>query len=236
MSHNTRPVVVGNRYRRLLVVQLLPNGKNPLARCLCDCGNEITTQRGGLKNGHAKSCGCLRRERFQTLVEHSKATAMPVEERRVRRNAGTLAWQRNNPDKYRAKMRAWYGKHRSRLAVKRAEVADRKAIYDREYRLLNASALREVSRLNAHLRRIRKATQVGVVSRDVLTRLRRLQRGKCAVCRRSLGTRAELDHVMPLALGGAHDDSNLQLTCHACNRSKGAKHPADFMRSRGFLL
>lgn len=56
------PVTVGNRYGKLIVLALIKDRKNPLARCLCDCGVETIRQRGGLANGRAKSCGCLKRE------------------------------------------------------------------------------------------------------------------------------------------------------------------------------
>jgi 5-methylcytosine-specific restriction endonuclease McrA len=44
------------------------------------------------------------------------------------------------------------------------------------------------------------------------------------------------DHVVPLALGGEHAPNNIQLLCPACNLSKGARHPVDFMQSKGMLL
>ena len=59
----------GERFGRLTVIELIPNSKNPKARCLCDCGKETIAQRGGLRNGHSTSCGCLRRE-----VLHAKNT------------------------------------------------------------------------------------------------------------------------------------------------------------------
>lgn len=37
------------------------------------------------------------------------------------------------------------------------------------------------------------------------------------------GVRLECDHVVPVALGGGHDDENLITACIRCNRSKGAK-------------
>lgn len=62
------------------------------------------------------------------------------------------------------------------------------------------------------------------------------QFGKCAICHVALGMNYDVDHVLPLKLGGGNDKDNLQLLCRACNRSKGAKHPVDFMRSKGLLL
>lgn len=45
-----------------------------------------------------------------------------------------------------------------------------------------------------------------------------------------------VDHIQPLALGGSNDKTNLQLLCPTCNTKKSAKHPIDFMQSRGLLL
>lgn len=41
---------------------------------------------------------------------------------------------------------------------------------------------------------------------------------------------------MPLALGGANEDWNIQLLRQRCNNQKKAKHPVDFMQSKGYLL
>lgn len=57
-------VDIGCRYGRLVVVELVKDRKNPKAICACDCGNRTVTQRGALKNGRAKSCGCLRDDGF----------------------------------------------------------------------------------------------------------------------------------------------------------------------------
>lgn len=39
-----------------------------------------------------------------------------------------------------------------------------------------------------------------------------------------------------IALGGTNTDDNVQLLRAECNNFKRAKHPADFMRQRGFLI
>lgn len=47
--------------------------------------------------------------------------------------------------------------------------------------------------------------------------------GKCPTCSRKIGgvgTRFELDHIMPLALGGRHREGNLQFLCSECHRAK----------------
>src|SRR6185503_5980396 len=57
-------VSIGQRYGRLVVTALIKDRKNPMAKCTCDCGGETITQRGSLKNGRARSCGCIREEKF----------------------------------------------------------------------------------------------------------------------------------------------------------------------------
>jgi len=36
--------------------------------CKCTCGKAVLVQAGNLKNGHTKSCGCLRRENSQKMI------------------------------------------------------------------------------------------------------------------------------------------------------------------------
>jgi len=51
-----------------------------------------------------------------------------------------------------------------------------------------------------------------------------------------LGDDFHMDHIMPIALGGSNTDDNMQLLRKECNLQKQAKHPIDFMQSRGLLL
>jgi len=100
-----------------------------------------------------------------------------------------------------------------------------------------ASANPDKMRVLKSTQRARKRNATGIVSRDIVAKLMTLQRGQCAVCRCDLRKeKTHLDHIEPLALGGAHDDKNMQLLCKPCNLSKHAKPPIEFMQSRGFLL
>ena len=80
----------------------------------------------------------------------------------------------------------------------------------------------------------RKAVREGKVSFDIIDRLLEKQDYECAHslwwCKADfLFERFHVDHIMPLALGGKHEDNNLQLLCTACNLSKGSKRPDDFI-------
>ena len=98
--------------------------------------------------------------------------------------------------------------------------------------------VRERERQRIHRRRaVRLAqTEMGWVSPDIRTRLYAAQGGKCAFCTKPLGGVYDLDHVVPLARGGLHDDANLQILCPYCNRSKGAKDPVEWAQSKGKLF
>lgn len=86
-------------------------------------------------------------------------------------------------------------------------------------------------------RRAKKLQRGGKLAPDIAPSLMKLQRGKCACCRVELkSVKAHLDHIMPLALGGAHVSTNVQMLCQPCNQAKHAKHPIDFMQERGFLI
>lgn len=46
---------------------------------------------------------------------------------------------------------------------------------------------------------------------------------KCAQC--SATERLEIDHIIPLAVGGRDDEDNLQVLCKTCNLRKGRRFP-----------
>lgn len=77
----------------------------------------------------------------------------------------------------------------------------------------------------------------GITEADV-QRIYKLQRGRCAAphCRKKLGKRYHIDHIIPLAKGGLDDPANAQLLCPTHNHQKNSKDPIDFMQSLGFLL
>jgi len=76
----------------------------------------------------------------------------------------------------------------------------------------------------------------GSLSKGLAEKLFALQKGKCACCCESLGQNYHLDHILPLALGGTNTDDNMQLLRQSCNSRKNARHPVDYMQSKGFLL
>ena len=58
--------LTGQKFNRLTALKYLGNSK---WLCRCDCGNETIALAKELKNGHKKSCGCLRKETSAKLAQ-----------------------------------------------------------------------------------------------------------------------------------------------------------------------
>jgi hypothetical protein len=130
-------------------------------------------------------------------------------------------WRKANPDRHRANKAAWREANREKL---------------RETSSAWFAANPGIRRIYSQNRRSLESKSGGKLSKDIATKLFKLQQGKCAVCMSALDGDYHLDHIMPIALGGSNTDENIQLLHSLCNMQKNAKHPIDYMQSRGFLL
>ncbi len=65
--------IKGNRYGKLVALYAVSesdeNGGAEVWRCRCDCGSEINVLYPSLISGNKKSCGCLKEESQQNLLE-----------------------------------------------------------------------------------------------------------------------------------------------------------------------
>lgn len=161
-----------------------------------------------------------------------------LEEKKEEAKKRSVAWRIANPERRDATNKAYYQKHKAIIAEKQnayklTRLDDYKA-YQSEYKKKNRERFKDRNRIDAHNRR---ESKVGKLSKDITVRLMELQRGRCPVCKVSLkSVKTHIDHIMPLYRGGLNVDSNVQLLCDKCNLHKHAKHPVDFMQSKGFLL
>lgn len=166
-----------------------------------------------------------------------------------RAKARTAAWVAQNRDKKKCSDARWgaanKGRKRASNSAYRNANVDELRSYHAEWRARNPSKVRTWNAnwkaenpvaLRIHQHNRRAAARGGKLSKDIAERLYRLQRGMCPCCKLPLGNDYHLDHRLPLALGGANEDWNMQLLRAVCNMQKNAKHPVDFMQSRGFLL
>ena len=89
--------LTGRRFGRLTVIERAENRNNhTMWRCVCECGNEITTRMDNLTRGGSLSCGCYNRERSS---EHHKRhgesdTRLHREWRKIRYRCSKLGHDR----------------------------------------------------------------------------------------------------------------------------------------------
>lgn len=135
-------------------------------------------------------------------------------------------YYRRNAEKRKAQAKAWYEANKERAS----EVC--RAWVER-----NPDKVRAIGRISRRSRRAREFEAGGSHTEADLARIFRQQGGKCAACKCSLSNACkEVDHIVPLALGGHNNASNLQYLCRPCNRAKSAKDPLQFAQERGLLL
>lgn len=145
-------------------------------------------------------------------------------------------WRANNVEKTRERKNARYAANKDKIKAYFAAryVGNKEKIkaINKNWRDNNPLA----ARTSLQNYRAKKRKNGGKLSKGLAEKLFKLQIGKCACCKQPLGDNYHLDHIIPVALEGVNTDDNIQLLCASCNCSKGAKHPVDFMQSRGFLL
>jgi hypothetical protein len=67
--------LLGQKFKRLIVLRRVKNDKHEAAcwKCRCDCGNSLIVSTGSLTSGHTGSCGCLNKELSVKRAKHGHA-------------------------------------------------------------------------------------------------------------------------------------------------------------------
>lgn len=143
-----------------------------------------------------------------------------------------LEWQRRNKDKISEYNRRWRTKYPERAKANKDRFKDRNPDYHREYDAKKYSEHRDeiiaraadYAKRNPEGNRLRNAQRrgsYGVVSTPQWLAMLAAFKYRCACC--GSENSIEIDHVIPLSLGGLHVIENLQPLCTSCNRRKLAK-------------
>ena len=71
--------ILGQRFTRLVVIERAGSDKNGNAKweCQCDCGNTTLSSGFTLRNGEAKSCGCLTTDQLKARTPTHRMTGTP---------------------------------------------------------------------------------------------------------------------------------------------------------------
>lgn len=133
----------------------------------------------------------------------------------------SLDWSANNPEKVKTRSAKYYEDNVEKILLNAKEYRDNN---------------KELFRIIYKNRKARRKSNGGKLSKDIVEKLMKLQKGKCPCCRLPLGNDFHIDHIIPLSKGGTNTDDNVQLLRAKCNLQKNAKDPIDFMQSRGFLI
>lgn len=70
--------LVGQRFGRLIVIGRAPSRNAGMQKCVCDCGSTVTVSTGGLRSGGIVSCGCRRREHWDSFSRKHGQTHTPT--------------------------------------------------------------------------------------------------------------------------------------------------------------
>ena len=152
------------------------------------------------------------REDQKAFYEANKTRRLAEAKAYVERNKDKVKdrrkdYHRRNSEKACARAQAWYKTNIDRVKLRAA------AYYKANPEVFHNSRVKRRSLVKG------QSLSAGLV--DLLLKE---QGCRCAGCSSEL-TEFHLDHVMPLSLGGAHEDNNIQLLCAKCNLTKHAKHP-----------
>lgn len=105
----------------------------------------------------------------------------------------------------------------------------------KEHHKANYEKNRDEWRVKVRNRRARLNGNGGSHTKADIEALWDLQKGRCVVCLKRLGTKFHVDHNDPLAKGGSNGRSNLRLLHPKCNLEKGARDPFEHAQRNGRL-
>lgn len=153
---------------------------------------------------------------------------------RERLNATSKASRDRYPERVAERNARYYEANRERLnAASKADYYAKREHYaalSKVYREANRERRKEAHRIwrskNRHVIDAYNARRRGQLKAATPIRREDLwdrDGGLCGICGKAIDGPFDVDHIVPLVLGGAHEPYNLQVTHPACNRRKHAK-------------
>lgn len=205
----------------------------PTSKRCSGCGESLPIEQYGknaaMKDGRQIHCKPCRADiqRAYRARNPDKAREITRQTMRRRRQADPDAdreymrnWREQNPELVKASKRAWEAANRDRIRIYASEA-------NRRWKRANPD---KVKAEDLRRRALKASASVGLVD---LAALWESQGGVCGICDLPIDRdlawpdprSASVDHIMPLARGGAHAQFNLQWVHLTENLSKGARLP-----------
>lgn len=214
----------GLKFAKLTVIERIgTQGRKPMWRCLCDCGNETQAISANLKSGNVKSCGCLMRDKVPRIIKNCKVCDKEIKIKPSHVNTegsycSKVCMAKDYENRFNGKDNP---NHRHGLS----HTKEYKLPYTRSWRNTNKEKVRASSQRIRAKRAKAKGTHN---NKDIKTKLW-LQDNKCYWCFEDLNkNKYEIDHVVPLSKGGSNCKDNIVISCNLCNRQKHSQFVLDW--------
>ena len=141
-------------------------------------------------------------------------------------------WRINNKEKHREYSKQYQSEHKQERAdyYKDWSIAnaDKKAEYDRAWKINHPERMKDRRRIENARRRARLQSAGGSFTVDEWLDVKEYYDCTCLICgNKEPDVKITPDHVVPLALGGSNEISNIQPLCWGCNAGKQARY-ADY--------
>lgn len=187
-----------------------------IGRCVTCGGQTVAGKRGPIPK-YCETCRHARRlESSQGWKDRNRDDLNAA--RRAQWVADDVATQ-----KAKERHRRWYEANRERVAKYRRQ------LYREQQAVTNTAAVAAYRLANpgkhAEIENRRRARLVGQFVEAVDPAAIRLRdEGLCGICGLVVAVdKQSLDHIMPIALGGTHEPTNVQLAHRRCNSRKGVQ-------------
>lgn len=159
-------------------------------------------------------------------------------------------YYQNNKEKISKQTRDYYFKNRDRILIRNKIYRDANrekiALLSKKWVESNRAHVKKnrhdyyLAHRSQHSQRKRayrhaKRANGGSFTEEQIAQLHEWQNYKCIYCGADISKKYDIDHFIPIKLGGTSDITNIFLACHKCNCSKGAKHPFKWYKMRDFV-
>jgi len=179
------------------------------------CNKEFTPRLYQIKNGQGKYCSILCRNKAvlpSLLTKEAKLKSKETYKKNLADGKIIHPSGKNHP--------RWKGGEKATIAQGIKDGKRKESV--KKYSKNNLDKVREWSttRHNRKTGRLPKGTVKNkIISQNYL----------CVYCKLDIKEKYHVDHIVPLAKGGKHEPSNIQILCPSCNVKKWTKSHEEFL-------